>query len=272
MSALTLPDGRAVGYRAVGPEPGDPVFYFHGLPGSRLEVDLLAHAARTAGVRLVALDRPGIGRSDPRPGRELLDWPETVAAVATELDHERFGVVGFSAGAPYALACARELDPTGVAVLSGAAPPAVDPPGPGKRLLARAPWLARPPWALLGWLADRAPGVADSLFDAALVDADREALSGDRGELMDAYAEAARRGGAGLARETALLARPWGFDLSAVDRQVHLFHGEADASVDPETARRVADRLPDARTHWAPGGHFAAWRSRAAEALAAAGR
>ena len=63
-------------------------------------------AASDEHVRLIAPDRPGMGRSDPQPGHVVADWPADVAALADTLGLETFGVVGWSAGTPYAFACA----------------------------------------------------------------------------------------------------------------------------------------------------------------------
>ena len=52
---------------------------------------------------MFTLERPGIGLSDPQPGRTLLDWPPDVAAFADAMRLDRFAVLGTSAGAPYAL-------------------------------------------------------------------------------------------------------------------------------------------------------------------------
>jgi pimeloyl-ACP methyl ester carboxylesterase len=60
-------------------------------------------------VRKVAVDGPGIGGSDPQPGRRVLDWPSDVAELADSLGIERFAVLGFSFGGPYARACAHAL-------------------------------------------------------------------------------------------------------------------------------------------------------------------
>jgi pimeloyl-ACP methyl ester carboxylesterase len=65
---------------------------------------------------MFTLERPGIGLSDREPGRNLLDWPGDVAAFADAFGLDRFAVVGFSAGAPYALACGHSL-PDRVAVV-----------------------------------------------------------------------------------------------------------------------------------------------------------
>jgi len=102
---VAMPDGRRLAYTEWGPPDGKPVMLFHGTPGSRLWCpDEEATAA--AGVRLILPDRPGIGHSDPLEGRTLGDWPKDVEALADALEIPTFGIVGVSAGGPYAAACA----------------------------------------------------------------------------------------------------------------------------------------------------------------------
>ena len=98
-----------------------PVLYCHGFPSCRLEPSMLP----VSGIRLIALDRPGYGLSDPLPGRTLLDWPRDVAAAADALGLGRFAVAGVSGGAPYAAACAALLKDRiiGLALICGIAPP-----------------------------------------------------------------------------------------------------------------------------------------------------
>ena len=88
-----------------GPEDGAPVLFSPGAASSSL-LGLAAGAVERLGVRLIALDRPGLGRSDPSPGRTLLDTAADVRALATSLALERPAIIGFSQGAPLALACA----------------------------------------------------------------------------------------------------------------------------------------------------------------------
>src|SRR5262252_5487282 len=123
-SLLTLRDGRTLAYLEVGSATGAPVFHFHGHGSSRLEALALADAAERAQLRLIALDRPGIGYSDPKPGDRLLDWPSDVAEAADQLGIVRFAVQGMSAGGPYALACAHALpDRVSACSLVSAVPP-----------------------------------------------------------------------------------------------------------------------------------------------------
>ena len=101
----TLPDGRRLAYTEWGLPDGKPVLFFHGVPGSRLWCPD-EEATSAAGVRLIAPERPGSGRSDPLQGRTLADWPKDVEALADALEISSFGSSGVSAGGPYAAACA----------------------------------------------------------------------------------------------------------------------------------------------------------------------
>ena len=104
-ATVTLADGRTLAYCEWGNSSGHPVVLMHGAPGSRLLCpDEDATAA--AGVRLLTVDRPGYGGSDPRPDPTLLGWADDVQALADQLGLERSAVVGFSAGGGSALACA----------------------------------------------------------------------------------------------------------------------------------------------------------------------
>src|SRR5581483_9655535 len=93
---LGLADGRVLGYAEYGDPGGTPLVYLHGFPGSRIAGGVLDEAARAAGVRVLAPDRPGLGLSSPRPGRTLLDLADDVRELADALAIDRFAVVGES--------------------------------------------------------------------------------------------------------------------------------------------------------------------------------
>ncbi|MFD6463995.1 alpha/beta fold hydrolase, partial [Streptomyces roseolus] len=102
--------GVTVGGMECGDRDGFPVLAFHGAPGSHVEGVAFAHtAAQEVGVRMIAIDRPGMGMSEIAPRKHLADYTDTVAAIADHFDLERFAVLGASAGGPYALACAARL-------------------------------------------------------------------------------------------------------------------------------------------------------------------
>lgn len=55
------------------------------------------------------MNRPGMSDSTFQPDRRVLDWPGDIAAVADRLSLERFAVLGYSGGGPYAAATAHVL-------------------------------------------------------------------------------------------------------------------------------------------------------------------
>ena len=100
---LRLRDGRILAFLERGDPSGQPLLYFHGIPGCRLDAWGGAGLAARTGVRLIGVDRPGFGNSDPSSGRTLLDWPNDVSQLVDALGIKRFAVVGFSTNEPYTL-------------------------------------------------------------------------------------------------------------------------------------------------------------------------
>lgn len=73
MDSIQTPDGRTLTYMSVGPVDGPLVLHQHGGPGSRYEALLLSDIAQSVGVRIVVVDRPGMGKSTlQRPRRYCL--------------------------------------------------------------------------------------------------------------------------------------------------------------------------------------------------------
>lgn len=100
--------GGSLAYAQMGQQDGTPVFAFHGVPGSRLDWDhpLIRPVLDGSGVRLIGIDRPGFGGSTHQPHRRYADWPADVLAVANDLGLDRFGILAYSTGGLYAIACA----------------------------------------------------------------------------------------------------------------------------------------------------------------------
>jgi len=82
---IKLKDGRMLGYIDLGKSDGKPLFHFNGFPGSRLEVTILADRAIEKNIRVIGIDRPGMGLSDFKKNRTLLDWPDDVVELADAL-------------------------------------------------------------------------------------------------------------------------------------------------------------------------------------------
>ncbi len=263
-ATLLLSDGRLLGYAEYGDPQGRPLFYFHGHPGSRLEAQLGDAVASRQGVRAIALDRPGYGRSGFKAGRRLLDWPDDVAEAADALRLDRFAVLGASGGGPYAMACAFKIPKrvTGTAVVSGTGPFGAPGVTEGMRwqnrvgfgLAGRLPWVARMAMWAMARQVERNPERAVEAVGRALAEPDRAILS--RPEMKQAFseifAEAFRAGSAGAAWDMVVLARPWGFRLEDVAAEVHLWQGEEDLLVPAAMGRYQAATLPNCRASFLP--------------------
>lgn len=102
---VRLHDGRQLGYAQYGASDGKVVVYCHGGLSSRLDISWADEICRQCDVRLLAVDRPGMGLSDPKHGRTLLSWADDVGGLVDALGVQRFAALGWSLGGPYALAC-----------------------------------------------------------------------------------------------------------------------------------------------------------------------
>jgi pimeloyl-ACP methyl ester carboxylesterase len=122
---LELPDGRQAEVWHGGLATGPLVMYLHGTPDCRLTARTGDAAAVRAGVHLVAVNRPGYGRSDPAESG-LASVADDTVAVADSLAVHRFAVLGASGGGPYALACGAR-HPDRVAAVGAVACPGVVP-------------------------------------------------------------------------------------------------------------------------------------------------
>jgi pimeloyl-ACP methyl ester carboxylesterase len=262
---IALPDGRWLAYAEFGDPDGRPVLFLHGTPGYRRNPWATGTQLGSAGLRLIAPDRPGVGRSTPQPGRRLLDWPDDVAHLADTLGLERFAVVGFSNGGPHAAACAYKLSPRISATALVAPMPPLDAPGAVRQLGApdwyypvarRAPWALRALYAGLAALARRSPRRAERLLLGGMSQADQRLF--ERAELAGRFgADLAGAGGRGVADDEHLMPLPWGFTPDQVEGRVYLWLGEHDQLVPPQLWLQQPNGFPDCQTTIVPhAGHF----------------
>ncbi|KAL5639076.1 hypothetical protein ACGC1H_006558 [Rhizoctonia solani] len=98
--------GLTVSLADVGSLTGRPVIIYLGLGCVRYLVALYDEMAEALNLRLICIDRWGLGRTSdvPTDKRGLLEWAGVVEEVADTLGLGRYSVLAHSAGAPYALA------------------------------------------------------------------------------------------------------------------------------------------------------------------------
>ncbi len=266
---LKLTDGRKLCWSHYGDPLGSPVLYFHGWPGSRLEARLMDPLAQSRGIRLISVDRPGMGGSDFHARRKIIDWPADVEQLVNSLKLSRFGVLGVSGGCPYALACAWALPQrlTTVAIMAG-----MGPPDDRRVLTAMSYWnrlgmagaryvprIARGTFAGLASFVCCAPNLFLKLFIASVPKHDRKLLR--RSEFRVTYEASLeaifRQGKRGPAWDGELYCRSWGFALNQIRPTIQIWHGGSDANVPVAMARLLASRLQNCHLRILPGeGHF----------------
>jgi pimeloyl-ACP methyl ester carboxylesterase len=108
-SAMTasLDDGRRVSWGEYGSAAGSPLVLLHGTPGSRLQWRFLHEPALASGVRVVAPDRPGYGRSDPVPGGvTFTGYADDLRQLLDRLELPTVTLAAASGGGGFALAAA----------------------------------------------------------------------------------------------------------------------------------------------------------------------
>jgi len=267
---LTTREGRRIAFSAAGPRDGLPVVYLHGGIGTPLQrapqLDALISRLQ---IRHVTIARPGFGDSDPAPDRRITDFPDDLERVVDHLQLERVVLVGVSSGGPYALASVLALQDrvaaTGlVSCLSPHRAPhdcrAMTPHlRRGLQTVVRHPELVeRAAGRLLGFL-ERHPRTAARLTMLGASGADRRQLADAaiRDTAISSFLHAASAGVSGMIADYRLCCGPWGFDVAAVDAQIHLWHGADDEFVPLEHARRLAATLRNCHvTIGTDDGHF----------------
>lgn len=267
---VSLPDGRTLGYAEYGDPNGRPVVNCHGGLSCHLELEPADSAARAAGVRLVAPDRPGIGRSDRRRGRTVGEWADDLAVLADQLGIDHFAVMGWSFGAPYAAACAARLPRrvTSTALVAGAVP--LDWPSAGGRYASRtdavlarlcrhAPPVASSAIRTMGVVAHRAPSRWVRLGAAEMTPSDLASIRRDGATAFaHSIAEGCRRPG-GVVDDYLAYELPWGFTYEELVGPVHVWQGTDDTFVSAACSEEAARRIPGSRLTLLPGyGHFLA--------------
>jgi pimeloyl-ACP methyl ester carboxylesterase len=261
MDVFRMADGRDLEYLEVGDPGGRPVVHLHGTPGTAASGALLADAARRNGVRLLAVSRPGYGRSMTTPPG-LLSAARDVGELADGLGVEDFAVLGASGGGPFALASAVGLPTRVRRVLIAASP------GPVHALAPQhlEPDDVRALELLAAGDVDGAVALvtaeAERDFDALLqlpADDFQDAMTAmappqehffdtrpdERAVFMGDFRRALERYD-GFVRDNLSWLGPWDFDLADVSAPVHLFYGAADAMVPATNGEWLAERLPRA--------------------------
>jgi pimeloyl-ACP methyl ester carboxylesterase len=265
--------GRALEVREYGDPGGNPAFFFHGLIGSHYQASYIAQKAKECNLRIIAPNRPGVGRSAFIPRKSPLEAVADVEDVARILQLDRFSVIGISGGTPYALACLHRLGKRirTVTLISGMGPMRL----PGAlagmdrrrraalEIGSRYPTVARrecrkwadrfraDPTGFLDRLVATWPATDRTLFRRP------EVFELFLRDLHQVFTEG--QGPETFAQELHLY-RNYGFSLKDLPAEVRvtLWHGLDDSIVPPAMAWKMAQVIPNCEAHLVPGAHFVA--------------
>ena len=263
---LDLPDGTTIDYDTYGDPDGRPVLAWHGTPSASSIWQPLDDAARAAGVRLVAPNRPGIRGSSRLHHHDVAAASALGMALVEELGLDEVAVLGWSGGGPFALGCGAVAADrvTRIVVVAG-----VEPPGPDSDPIDRddaklegrahhAPLLARAALAVEAAASKHAPEQALAAITKELPPVDAAELAAYPGwSAMGFFTEAFEHGTRGVVDDYWCLSSPWGFELADVTAPVQVFWGDADTEVPCSHAEHIADGVVDGSLEVLPGlGHF----------------
>jgi pimeloyl-ACP methyl ester carboxylesterase len=258
---LSLADGRRVAWAEWGDPQGEPVLFLHRNPGSRL-LDPDSTATASAGVRLITIDRPGYGRTDPVADPTRSAVASDVAAVVGDVGVDDVALIGWSGGGVFALEAAAALGRR-LHSLSLVCTPAPDEeipwvPDDFRGLMAQ---VSSDPAQALASITSACDFYAESPeaaveADPGPADAEVRALPGIADALRTMMREGARQGAVGMAADIVAASRGEPLPLAEVQAAVRLWYGDADW-VGSEHGRWYADRFADARLEIIPGaGHL----------------
>jgi pimeloyl-ACP methyl ester carboxylesterase len=264
---VTINDGRRMGYAEFGQPHGRAVVWLHGTPGARRQIPEQARVfAHLHDVRLVGLDRPGIGLSTPYVYPQIRAFASDLASVADALGIDDLGVVGLSGGGPFALAAGADLGHRvrAIGVLGGVAPAR----GPdaidgglvalGVRLSPVLRWGRVPLGVTLAAVLRTVKPLASpavDLYARLSPEGDRRLLG--RPEVKAMFIDDLFRGHPrqfeGPIADVIDFTRDWGFRISDVTVPVVWWHGDADHIIPFAHGQHVVDRLPHAELRVMPG-------------------
>ncbi len=258
--SVAVRDGRRLSFAEYGSPRGPAVVWMHGTPGARRQIPLEAREyAVSHGLRIIGIDRPGIGTSTPHLYPHLLDWAADLELLLDALAVDEVRLIGLSGGGPYVLAAGAALGERvrGIAVLGGVAP-VLGPDAAAGGIIQLARWLSpllragRVPLGValtqLIRVARPVAGPGLDLYAAVQPPGDKNLLARPEFKAMflDDLLNGSRFQTSAPIHDLILFTREWGFALADVHVPVRWWHGDDDHIVPFHHGAHVVDLLPDA--------------------------
>ena len=264
---IAVGEDRQIGFAEFGNPQGRAVFWLHGTPGARRQIPTEARSfASRNNIRLIGIDRPGIGSSTPYQYETVLGFTEDLRTIADTLGINRFAVIGLSGGGPYTLATAAAMpDRVVMAAVLGGVAPLIGEDGISSGLMELAKvvrpilevadtpirWVAGSLIKLIGPFGSPAL----DLYARISPDGDRNLLSRPEFKAMflDDLLNGSRKQLAAPFADIVVFARDWGFRLEDIKVPVRWWHGDADHIVPYAHGQHAVARIADAEMYTLPG-------------------
>lgn len=259
--SIAVGQGRRLGFASFGTPHGRAVFWLHGTPGARRQIPVEARAyAEQHDLRIIGVDRPGIGWSTAHVYGNVLGWTDDLEVMADTLGVGDFHTIGLSGGGPYALAAAAAMPDRvrSTAVLGGVAPTVGEDAAPGGLVRVAVPFapllaIGRVPLslALTGAVRLVRPfgGTAIDAYRLLQPAGDKKVLARPefRAMFLDDILNGSRKQISAPLSDVLMFTRPWGFDLADVTVPVLWWHGDGDHIVPWRHGEHCVERLPRAQ-------------------------
>ncbi|ORA39986.1 alpha/beta fold hydrolase [Mycobacterium aquaticum] len=241
--------GRRTAYASYGPDSGEPTVFIAGAGcGRRMAFGL--EVLEAAGIRLISVDRPGLGASTADPNKTLDSVAADIAAMIDTIVGRPVPVVANSQGAPFGLALAATGRASRLVLVSpiddlGHPPVAAQLPPAHREFVAA---IAADPE---GAMQDLCGYTATALFDMIMADypaSDAVVYDqpGFRATLREALDDGFAQGAAGYARDTVLATSPWPAHVLSPGVDVHVLFGADDTVHSPDLGATLTARIPGA--------------------------
>ena len=265
MNKLTLGNKSILSWNEYGSTDGEPVFYFHGIPGSRLEVKPADSIAQDFGIRLIATDRPGYGDSDLQESFKPLDWPGIITQLADSLSIHKFSILSYSGGGLYALACAHVIPDrvNKITLISSSAPYNFDVMQSSVHANFKPLYdlVAADYESALEQISQMAasPETLLSIYEASLPSEDINVLSDKniRTQILENLTLATSKGVEGFTSDLRSFSLPWQFKLEDIRTKIEVWHGHKDQIIGFPVAEYLASSLESTSTRFHEnGGHL----------------
>jgi len=250
-NSLRLKDGRRLAWYEWGPVTGHPVLFCTGA-GMSGSLGFGAAQLDSLHLKLLSIDRPGLGDSDPHPGKTLLSWCDDVAELLENQKIEAPLCVGFSQGAPFAFALASRGMVKALAIVSGQDD--FNDPGVASLLPPQVAGFVQLVQSRDAKFLDEFARTAnaDGFFHLIVsMSSEKDRSLYDSEPFKSAYLrclkEGFRLGPSGYIQDFLNVMAPWPFDVRRINVPVDFWYGEQDtnATHSPNFGATLSKKLPN---------------------------